>query len=221
MRTGLVISFALVVLSGSTASSRVWRVERDGSGDYTTIQPALDSVASGDTVLIGPGRFTETTEIGTPGWTENVCAAIRGDNISIIGSGPDVTFIGPAVGRYLPDPRPKGVYGAAGVSGCLLMGLCIENLWDGIYWNGGVEIRDCSVRGCVDAVSVWPVEYISLCGVSVNDIFRYGVIVYGPGGGVAILECAFSYCETAVSILGIVGAEVVDCFFSEMTVAVK
>lgn len=47
-----------LTVAGS-ASARTWRVEKDGFGDYTTIQPAVDAAAPGDIVLIGPGRYLE------------------------------------------------------------------------------------------------------------------------------------------------------------------
>ncbi|MDD4309130.1 MAG: T9SS type A sorting domain-containing protein [Candidatus Cloacimonetes bacterium] len=40
-------------------------VKLDGSGDYTTIQGALNASASGDTVLVYPGRYYENVRIQT------------------------------------------------------------------------------------------------------------------------------------------------------------
>ena len=63
----------LVVVMAAPATGRTWRVEKDGSGDGTVIQDVVDMVASGDTILIGPGRFEEHGTFSTPGWTEEVC----------------------------------------------------------------------------------------------------------------------------------------------------
>ena len=46
-------------VSPSLLGARTWRVEVDGSGDAPTIQAAIDSSASGDLVLVGPGRYFE------------------------------------------------------------------------------------------------------------------------------------------------------------------
>lgn len=51
------LAMMLASLLASGAEARTWRVERDGSGDYTIIQDAVDAAASGDTIRIGPGRF--------------------------------------------------------------------------------------------------------------------------------------------------------------------
>ena len=45
------------------------------------IQPALDASSPGDTILIGPGRFTETHLVETMSWTELVNAEVKCDSI--------------------------------------------------------------------------------------------------------------------------------------------
>jgi hypothetical protein len=47
--------FAQVALGGTLT------VRQDGAGDYTLIQPALDAAATGDTILVWPGRITKTS----------------------------------------------------------------------------------------------------------------------------------------------------------------
>ena len=42
----------LLGLSARSAGAAVWTVEKDGSGDFTVIQDALDAAAEGDTVDI-------------------------------------------------------------------------------------------------------------------------------------------------------------------------
>ncbi|MCF7920992.1 MAG: T9SS type A sorting domain-containing protein [Candidatus Cloacimonetes bacterium] len=55
--TGLVL-FLLLHLSAD-----IFTVNQDGSGDYTSIQPAIDVAVTGDTVLVSPGRYYENLEI--------------------------------------------------------------------------------------------------------------------------------------------------------------
>jgi predicted outer membrane repeat protein len=50
-----VVSFLLVP---SRVRSRTWEIEPDGSGDAPAIRAALDSIAPGDTILLGPGVYT-------------------------------------------------------------------------------------------------------------------------------------------------------------------
>jgi hypothetical protein len=53
------VFLALVTLSlAKGGSAAVWRVTIDGSGDAPTIQAAIDAAESGDTIHVGPGRYT-------------------------------------------------------------------------------------------------------------------------------------------------------------------
>src|SRR6056297_2632943 len=67
---------ALMVLA-SLAPAATWTVERDGTGDFTVIQEAVDVAADGDTIRIGPGRYDEKTLFVTPGWSEFVRVIVR------------------------------------------------------------------------------------------------------------------------------------------------
>lgn len=53
-------SWSLVVVFAGIANcawSETWRVAGDGSGDWLSIQAAVEASASGDTILISPGRY--------------------------------------------------------------------------------------------------------------------------------------------------------------------
>ncbi len=50
-----------------TADARTWYVKNDGTGDAPTIRSAVDSSASGDTILVGPGVY----EIGNDIWLKD------------------------------------------------------------------------------------------------------------------------------------------------------
>ena len=59
-------ALTVIVLTGLTAMAapadgRTWRVEKDGSGDFTVIQHAVNAASSGDVIEIGPGRYTDVT----------------------------------------------------------------------------------------------------------------------------------------------------------------
>ncbi|MFH2054054.1 MAG: hypothetical protein ABIK96_16485, partial [bacterium] len=58
----VILAMAPAWPGAAPASARTLCVERDGSGNFTEIQPAIDAAASGDTILIGPGEYLETFE---------------------------------------------------------------------------------------------------------------------------------------------------------------
>ncbi len=89
------VGFVMLLVPAATAST--WSVQRDGSGDFATIQPALDAAAAGDTILIGPGEYTEVTTVRLPGWAYDIqsYAHLRCDDLTIMGAGADVTVLGP------------------------------------------------------------------------------------------------------------------------------
>ena len=89
------VAFFLLWGHGSWAGSRTITVERDGSGEYSSIQPALDAAAAGDTILIGPGVYSETNEYYLPGngdW-QDIVGYVPVPDITIIGSGSTHTEI--------------------------------------------------------------------------------------------------------------------------------
>ncbi len=88
--------FVLVVMLGAqTADGRTWFVEKDGLGDYTVIQDALDAAADGDTVKIGVGHFSDYRMYTYGGGWRYCYVNIENSDLTIIGSGMDATVIGP------------------------------------------------------------------------------------------------------------------------------
>ena len=63
----LILSFMLSLFWPIGAFSRTWYVRNDGTGDAPTIQAAVDSASSGDTVLVGPGTYSSAN-----GWARHV-----------------------------------------------------------------------------------------------------------------------------------------------------
>ncbi len=51
--------FLLLCATGMGAHAATWTVEEDGSGDFETIQEAVDAAGAGDLVLVGPGTYTD------------------------------------------------------------------------------------------------------------------------------------------------------------------
>jgi len=97
MKTTATITALLAVLLATQSIAATYRVELDGSADFTNLQPAVDAAATGDTIQIGPGRWDQYVMYEAPGWTDQVVVAVDYKNLTLIGSGQDVTYLGPEV----------------------------------------------------------------------------------------------------------------------------
>jgi hypothetical protein len=86
-------TFLFLLLAGGSWA-RVWNVASDGTGDAPTIQAAIDSCVSGDTVLAAPGTYAGAG---------NRDIDFMGRAIVVLSlSGPDVTIVdcGGSAGEY-------------------------------------------------------------------------------------------------------------------------
>jgi hypothetical protein len=77
----------------SRVSGRTWFIKSDGMGDAPTVQAGVDSAAAGDTVLVGPGTFADTSRVLIAGEPAVVCVHLYKD-IVLRGSGPANTALG-------------------------------------------------------------------------------------------------------------------------------
>ena len=93
----------------SHSEGSVWHVELDGSGDFTVIQDAVDAAESGDTILLGPGRFIDTSDFPYyNGQIIQTCIALD-KSLTFIGQGQGTTIIG-------PEPQTKTEYDTGGLA---------------------------------------------------------------------------------------------------------
>ncbi len=159
MKHNLRVALLLVAVGlASAASARTWRVELDGSGDYTDIQPAVDAATPGDTIRIGPGRFDTFHPITAPAWTEDTIVGVLKDDLTFLGSGRDVTILGPGSYRGVPGEDPKVFCSFGGYDG-RIENMTIENVEQGVYWERGtLTIQSCVFRAahpnCI-ALMLW------------------------------------------------------------------
>ena len=91
----LILTLGLLVLASSSPAT-TWCVEKDGTGDFTIIQDALDAAADGDTVLVGAGRFDTFRPYDTlnDGFRLTTIMMVR-KQLLIQGAGRDSTIVGP------------------------------------------------------------------------------------------------------------------------------
>ena len=87
MLTAMIVAF-------SAWAQKTLTVSKDGSGDYTTVQAAIDAVAEGETatIMVKAGSYDEMVKIGKRSKPSTKC-------ISLIGEGMDKTIITAANGK--------------------------------------------------------------------------------------------------------------------------
>ncbi|MBZ0258201.1 hypothetical protein K8I31_19200, partial [bacterium] len=57
-------ALSLIALLSVTTFAATLTVNPDGSGDFTTIQAAIDAAAEGDVIVVAAGEYTEDLTIG-------------------------------------------------------------------------------------------------------------------------------------------------------------
>ncbi len=147
MGTALRTVFALLIFCGlgfaEITHCRTLTVAQDGSGDYSIIQDAVDAAEDGDTIVVGPGHYTEYTEL--PEW--NVYVWLDGTkSLTLFGAGSDQTHIGPT--EYVENYRDVGIYCDTGDVEIVVHDIRIlnQNHYGVVFGNTNVELLRCVVE---------------------------------------------------------------------------
>lgn len=184
----------LVALAAAeSASARTWRVELDGSGDFSDIQPAVDAAAAGDTIRIGPGRFATFHPIGLPGYFDEVIVLVTKPNLTFIGAGKNVTRIGTTT-SYVPYGRGPRAFFSLAPNTFALRDLTVENVYRLVFANNYVDIEGCSFNAGEPQIACVTV-YDAAARVEACEFTLYGgrgVTLNGPSSGAVISNCQFT-----------------------------
>ena len=149
-------ALGVILLLATGAGAATWSVERDGSGDFATIQPALDAAVAGDTILIGPGEYTEAIAIRPPGWADDIqsYADVRCDDLTIIGAGAEIAVIGPPTYEANAEGDPAGLsYGGGRALTISDLGIrnCYAMCFGGDRIHGQMPFHQQHERACMGA----------------------------------------------------------------------
>lgn len=191
------LTLAILCLS-LLAQGATWTVAVDGSGDFTTIQEAVDAAQDGDQIVVGPGRYDVVTDPGP--WSYIV---VSPKVLDFVGAGSDQTIIGPEN----PEDASDGLCGIYLTRGGSMRGFRFEHCnLTGIMHDEAISIEDCHfVHHGDDATypSGRRAVYLPSPNVSAGGHARHcrfeglGHAVAGRGGW-TLEECDFLNCETGV-----------------------
>ena len=206
-----VLGLGLVLADGALA--RTWMVAKDGSGDATVIQDALDQAAVGDTVLVGAGRYDEFQPYFDGDL--KIVAFIDVDSLTLRGVDRDAVILGPEVA--IPGAW-NDVYAGVRVEdvrGVRVERLTLEGTTDGIYTVGEVRISEIRSRGhSADGIrnsSPYPLQvYDSLF----EDNVKEAGILTGPLDHDTVIErCVFRNNKYGVLSIKTPNVLIADCDF--------
>ncbi|MBU2501767.1 right-handed parallel beta-helix repeat-containing protein [bacterium] len=208
MALRFIISIALLLSLCSGAQGRTITLARDGSGEFSILQHALDAAASGDTILVGPGEYTEMFPVKYPGyaWDVEVAGHVTVSELTIIGAGPEVTIIGQAnqnIDYVHYSPIALGWDG--GVS-CRIENATLRNSFHGfLAFDGPIFVNNCRFVDNVEGL--WWIN-VGSGGWVKNSTFYTSYVsshallnMYGTGGGALVDNCIFSDAPHGYAVL--------------------
>ena len=188
------LAVILVGLFFSPVAAKTWHVEADGTGDFSVIQDAVDAATDGDIIAIGPGRFDQYSTDQTWG---HFYVIIEGKDLTFVGSGPDVTFIGPSDPLYHRWPGPDvHLLCSYQASRLTIRDLTLEHspYIQVRAHNARVEVDNCIVRGTGDGIYTRNSKGGYIRGSTfdrLNSFSSTSIGFHGPEQGVVIEDCRF------------------------------
>ena len=225
------------VSSGSLAATI--RVERDGSGDFDTLQPAINAAARGDTILIGPGRYDEyTREIWSQWHKLDMNAHVSTRDLTFIGTDRDAVIIGPEVpiessvdhvleGFRLEDGRSTRIEsltientssGIVGYAQLQLRNVVIRGIEEIAVHNLSREplmVEGCTIEDCGDGLLLGVGQIGTQIRNSVFKSIRFKCIGAGKDDDIEVQGCTFIATShfIGVAVYGHSQAQITDCRF--------
>jgi len=216
MNRWTILVLAGVLLASIPASAGTWRVELDGSGDFTTIQDALDAAADGDSILVGPGEFTHSRLI--PEWEGfRATVAIYKSGLKIIGSGVDLTVVGQDTVDWYYRVFVSGVP-LAPVSGFSVSDLTIRGGYNGIHYEcDGLVVERCRFKNHSKGIFGVGVD-----GAIIRDCEFHNQIV-GTAGSTdwTITNTTVDGANIGISLDSAMGVRVVDCLVQNCNTGIQ
>ncbi len=192
----VIATLLLMVLTVQTVDAKTWHIEMDGSGDYTVIQAALNVCAPGDTVLIGPGRYTEHAPFDFGALTEDTYVVVDTPNITLRGVDRDTVIIGPEVYDAPNSREPNGIATTTRGEGVSVENLTVENVAEGLAFLVGATVKHCLLQNCNTGAAIIAPRPQLVIDTEFVNCERYSAGCWVDGASIQVLGCRFeAYVE--------------------------
>lgn len=195
----IVISILLSLGSVVTYAATL-TVSKDGAGQYSEIQDAVNAAESGDTILIGAGRYDEYRTYNLYGDVYNIVVNVDAKDILIVGSGEN-TIIGPdSAPPNMPEDRNYRAIRCANSSPqCRLSNLRVENSYIGILaTRTSVSIDGVTLYHCWDGLVVSSSTSVAVTNSVISNCLDIGI--FSGSSSATIMDCIFNDNSWATSI---------------------
>ncbi len=154
----------LVTLAAGLSGAATYEIAPDGSGDFATIQDALDHAAHGDSIVLRDGTFS---------WPGNMGIDFLGKAVSVLSASNDPSA---CVVDCLDLELSGFIFQSGETNASLIKGIGITHGWPnaggGIYCHGSSP----TIENCI---------------ISLNEA-NYGGGLYCYGGSPIVKDCVFS-----------------------------
>jgi len=209
----------VAIVLGSAANAEIFRVEKDGTGDFTIIQDAVEAASDGDTIEIGPGRYADF--FAAP-YDIQAVVYIEDKSLSFVGSGQELTVIGPENYGDIEGHQVYGVFVMGDGLTSAFADLAFDNVQQfgvRIEGAGRIEIDRCAFRDSSGGLfgrfagGGWIRD--SRFSDLDTDYWLDAILCYEPSTGVQIERCVFNDCRVGIGSYwsGCDSISIDDCTF--------
>jgi hypothetical protein len=214
----MLLAAAALVIWPAMGEAAIWRVELDGSGDFESIQDAVDAAEPGDTILVGPGRFDEFRL--TPINNFSAVIYVYKSGLTVQGAGVGETIIGTGLVDWY---RPPIIGDANGVDSFTLQDVRVTGGYECIYYGGhGLTVERCELGNSTGGMSLFSSNNFTVRDSRFLDVSSIGIISFGHGASNGLIErCEFVGMIQAIVVQRTSNVRIADCVMTEVDQAIQ
>jgi PGF-pre-PGF domain-containing protein len=202
------VFFAFQLMVGSAAAATIY-VDDDGTGNYTTIQAAVNNASSGDQIIVKPGTYNEYIEVDMSELTiisesgnpdDTIVQAT--DNLyvfNVLASGVSIKGF-----NIRGDGDSTAVYINYGLGNCHIENNKISNFISGVdvfLFSTGNTIENNEISSCSDGIILSECSSNTLSNNKISDC-KSGVFLGIDSSSNTLSSNEILNCEHGVRLLG-------------------